>query len=77
MKNPVQPVDTDRNHGNRQPGRDHPDTPLEFRDLAPLRPPALREDEHGIAAFHHLADITQGLPRARLPLGKRERRKEQ
>src|SRR5258708_39420855 len=58
-------------------GRDHADAGAEPIDRTVLRAPSLGEDQQGMSISEQLADVTQGLSRARLALRQRERVEQQ
>src|SRR5262245_15446958 len=67
----VEPGDADRHHRDVQAGADHPDASPERVHRAIAGPPALREDEQGIALAEQRPDVAQRLARAGLPLRQR------
>src|SRR5262249_50662170 len=69
--------DTHRYHGEIELRRDHSDARTEAVDLAGVGSLAFRKNQHGVSAFHHLADVAQRLPGARLTLRQRKRVAEQ
>src|SRR6476660_7994710 len=71
VEHPVESLQADRYDWHAESGGHHRRTRLEPPDIAGIASTAFREDQHGVASSHQVADVSERLASTRLPLGER------